>query len=68
MRDPRVDAHIAGLPEWHPDGLITGGHENTTARTIAYRRGDPIRARPLAALLAQVVANNRAGGWRKLEA
>ena len=50
-----------------PEGIITGGHDNTTARTIAYRRGDPIRARPLTRMLKQIVANNRAGGWRKLK-
>jgi len=50
-----------------PDGIITGGHDNTTARTIAYRRGEAIKARPLKAMLKQIVANNRAGGWRKLK-
>lgn len=125
-RDPRVDAYIAGLPEWQqaicnelrevvhavdpemtetikrrdrpyfvldgnvcallaakdhvnlflydgaivpdPDRIITGGHENTTARTIAYREGEAIRTHPLRAMLSQIVANNRAGGWRKLKA
>jgi hypothetical protein len=124
-RDPRVDAYIAGLPNWQqgicgrlrdlihavdtemgetikrgnqpyfvlqgnvcallaakdhvnlflydgaivpdPDGIITGGHGNKTARTIAYRRGEAIRARPLTAMLNQIVANNRAGGWRKVK-
>src|SRR5690242_1198771 len=50
-----------------PDGIITGGHENTTARTIAYREGEAIRTQPLLAMLRQIVANNRAGGWRKLK-
>lgn len=125
-RDPRVDAYIAGLPEWQqaicnelrevvhavdpemtetikrrdrpyfvldgnvcallaakdhvnlflydgaivpdPDRIITGGHENTTARTIAYREGEAIRTHPLRAMLSQIVVNNRAGGWRKLKA
>jgi hypothetical protein len=49
-----------------PDGLITGGHENKTARTIAFREGDPIRVQPLRTMLRQIIANNRAGGWRKL--
>jgi hypothetical protein len=123
--DPRVDAYIAGLPDWQqeicnrlrdlvhsvdpemsetikrrdrpyfvlggnvcallatkdhvnlflydggivpdPVGIITGGHDNKTARTIAYYRGDPIRGRRLRAILKQIVANNRAGGWRKLK-
>jgi hypothetical protein len=50
-----------------PDGIITGGHGNKTARTIAYRGGEAIRARPLTAMLKQIVANNRAGGWRKVK-
>ena len=50
-----------------PDGIITGGQDNETARTIAYRRGEAIKARPLSAMLKQIVANNRAGGWRKLK-
>ena len=50
-----------------PEGIITGGHENTTARTIAIREGEPINARALTAMLRQIIANNRAGGWRKLK-
>ena len=50
-----------------PDGIITGGHDNQTARTIAYHEGEKIKVRPLRAMLKQIVANNRAGGWRKLK-
>jgi hypothetical protein len=50
-----------------PSGIITGGHDNKTARTIAYTREETIKARPLTAMLKQIVANNRAGGWRKLK-
>jgi hypothetical protein len=50
-----------------PEGLITGGHGNKTARTISFRRGDPINAPALTAILKQIIANNRAGGWRKLK-
>ena len=50
-----------------PDAIITGGHGNKTARTIAYRRGETIRTRPLIAILKQIVANNRAGGCRKVK-
>jgi hypothetical protein len=46
---------------------ITGGHGNATARTIAFREGDPIRRDALTAMLRQIVANNRAGGWRRLD-
>ena len=50
-----------------PDGIITGGHDNATARTVAIRRGEPVPAGPLEAMLRQIVANNRAGGWRTLK-
>jgi hypothetical protein len=51
-----------------PEGIITAGHENKTARTIAFYRDDPINAPALTTMLRQIVANNRAGGWRKLKA
>jgi len=50
-----------------PDGIITGGHDNSTARTVAVRQGETINASALTAMLRQIVANNRAGGWRKLK-
>ena len=50
-----------------PDGIITDGHDNQTARTIAIRRGEAINAPALVALIRQIVANNRAGGWRTLK-
>jgi hypothetical protein len=50
-----------------PEGIITGGHDNTTARTVAIREGEPINARALLAMFRQIIANNRAGGWRRLK-
>jgi hypothetical protein len=50
-----------------PHGIITGGHDNKTGRTVAFRRGDPINARALSGMFKQIIANNRAGGWRKLK-
>ena len=50
-----------------PEGIITAGHDNKTARTVAVRRGDTINAAALGAMFAQIIANNRAGGWRKLK-
>src|SRR5947208_1139692 len=50
-----------------PDGIITGGHDNKTARTVAVGRGGTVPAKPLLAMFRQIVANNRAGGWRKLK-
>jgi hypothetical protein len=51
-----------------PEGIITAGHDNKTARTVAYRRGETINARALLTMFRQIIANNRAGGWRKLKA
>jgi len=50
-----------------PDGLITAGHGNATGRTIGFREGDPIRDRELTAFLRQLIADNRAGGWRRIK-
>jgi len=50
-----------------PEGIITGGHANSTARTIAIRQGEAINAAAFTAMIRQIVANNRAGGWRKLK-
>jgi hypothetical protein len=51
-----------------PEGIITGGHENKTARTVAIRAGEEINTRALKRMFEQIIANNRAGGWRKLKA
>jgi len=51
-----------------PDGIITAGHANSTARTVAVRRGESVPAAPLAEMLRRIVADNRAGGWRRIKA
>lgn len=51
-----------------PESIITGGHTNQTARTVAIRQGETLNTAALAAMLRQIIANNRAGGWRKLKA
>jgi hypothetical protein len=51
-----------------PEHIITGGHDNMTARTVAIRQGERLNAPALLAMFKQIVANNRAGGWRKLKA
>jgi hypothetical protein len=50
-----------------PERIITGGHDNKTARTMAVHRGETINAPAFSAMIAQIIANNRAGGWRKLK-
>ena len=49
------------------EGIITAGHNNKAARTISYKQGAEINAPALITMLKQIIANNRAGGWRKLK-
>jgi hypothetical protein len=51
-----------------PQGIITGGHGNKTGRMISIRKGEKINKPALLAMFKQIIANNRAGGWRKLKA
>jgi hypothetical protein len=50
------------------DHIITGGHENKTARCVAVYEGEDLPAEPLLSMFRQIIANNRAGGWRRLKA
>ena len=50
-----------------PHGIITGGHENKTARTVAVGPDGAFDADALIAMFGQIIANNRAGGWRRLK-
>jgi hypothetical protein len=50
-----------------PAGIITAGHDNKTGRQIAIYRDDTINERALLDLFRAIIANNRAGGWRKLQ-
>jgi len=51
-----------------PEGIITGGNDNTTARTVAVHEGETVPAAPLQAMFEQIIADNRAGGWRRIKA
>jgi hypothetical protein len=51
-----------------PEGIINQGQGNLTARAIQIHQGDVINERALLDLFRAVIANNRAGGWRKLQA
>ena len=50
-----------------PEGIITGGHGNETGRMIAIRKDEPINERALTNIFRAIIADNRAGGWRKLK-
>jgi hypothetical protein len=51
-----------------PDHIITAGHLNQTGRTVAVYQGEDVPRKPLLAMLRAIIANNRAGGWRKIKA
>jgi hypothetical protein len=65
--DPRVDAHLGPRPDWQR-AICREVHDNKTARTVAVRPGEIINTPALTAMFQQIIANNRAGGWRKLTA
>jgi hypothetical protein len=50
-----------------PERIITGGHDNKTARTVAIHQDETLNAPALRTMFQQIIANNRAGGWRKLK-
>jgi len=57
LYDPLID---------DPEGIVTGGHDNQTGRTVAVYQDKPLNAGALKAIFEQIVTHNRAGGWRKL--
>jgi hypothetical protein len=50
-----------------PEGIITGGDDNKTARTVAIYEGETLNAGALRRMFEEIIANNRAGGWRRLK-
>jgi hypothetical protein len=50
-----------------PEGIITAGHDNKTARTVAVYEGQTLNTPALSAMVSQIIADNRAGGWRVLK-
>jgi hypothetical protein len=51
-----------------PESIINQGQDNLTARAIQVRQGETLNEDALVNLFKAVIANNRAGGWRKLQA
>ena len=51
-----------------PHGIITAGHENKTGRQISIHEGEPINEPALLEMFRAIIADNRAGGWRKIKA
>jgi hypothetical protein len=58
LYDPLVD---------DPDGIVTDGHDATTGRQIKVYEGTPINRPALLAMFRQIIAHNRAGGWRRIQ-
>ncbi len=50
-----------------PAGIITHGHQNSTARQISITPDRPVDEAALLAMLRAIIADNRAGGWRQLK-
>jgi hypothetical protein len=50
-----------------PEGIITRGFEAQTGRQIKVFEGEPINRPALLAMFREIIAHNRAGGWRKLQ-
>ena len=61
----RLPLHGGIVPD--PAGIITAGHDNKTARTVAIGQGEAINAPDLSAMFRHIIANNRAGGWSKVK-
>ena len=51
-----------------PHGIVSSGHGNSTGRTISYYQDDLIPDGPLLDILRAIIADNRAGGWRRIKA
>lgn len=50
-----------------PEGIINQGQGNQTARAIQVRRDEALNQQAFLRLIQAVVANNRAGGWRRVQ-
>ncbi len=44
-----------------PRNIITAGHNNKTARTVAFREGEAVKEEALGEMFRAIIANNRAG-------
>lgn len=50
-----------------PERIINQGQDNAAARAVQVYEGHAINKRALLNLFKAVIANNRAGGWRRLQ-
>ena len=64
----RVNVFIYDPTVADPHGVINQGHGNATARALQIYRGNLIDQPALLEIFQAVIANNRAGGWRRIQA
>ena len=50
-----------------PSGIINQGHDNLTAKSIQVSEGEKLNKTALLEMFKEIIANNRAGGWRKIK-
>ena len=50
-----------------PQRIVTAGHDNKTGRQIAIYRDTKLDEEAFVTLIRAIAANNRAGGWRRLQ-
>jgi hypothetical protein len=50
-----------------PQGIINQGQGNATGRSVQIYRGDEVNQPALLEMFRALIANNRAGGWRRLK-
>jgi hypothetical protein len=62
-----VDVFIYDPIAPDPHHVVNQGEGNKTARAVQIRPGDGLDEAAFKDLIAAVVANNRAGGWRRLQ-
>jgi hypothetical protein len=67
LRPGGLHSSTAGASSAASKGIIPGGHAGKTGRAVAIRYGEAVTAPALIALLQQVIASDRVGGWRELK-
>jgi hypothetical protein len=65
--ETRSNMYDGGLAP-DPEGIITVGHGNQTGRMIAIHDGEPINRPALTSMFKAIIADHRAGGWRRPKA
>jgi hypothetical protein len=62
-----LNVFLCDLMVSDPQGIITRGFEVQTDRQIKIDEGESINRPALPAMLREIIAHNRTGGWRTLK-